>query len=339
MRDEFLWVEKYRPKTIDDCILPEDTKQTFKNFLDKGEVPNLLLAGPAGCGKTTVAKALCNELGVDYYVINGSDEGRFLDTVRNNAKNFASTVSLSSTAKHKVIIIDEADNTTNDVQLLLRASIEEFSGNCRFIFTCNYKNRIIEPLHSRCAVVEFGIGGKHKPAIAAAFFKRIQEILDAEGIKYDNKVLVELINKHFPDWRRVLNECQRYSSGGEIDSGILATFSDVKINDLVKNLKDKNFAEVRKWVVNNLDNDSSVLLRRIYDALYGTLENNSIPAAVLIIAKYQYQIAFVADQEINMLACLTEIMVSVNSNDSSSCYFSNWYGSTTNHGDIELVEV
>jgi DNA polymerase III delta prime subunit len=312
MRDEFLWVEKYRPKTIDDCILPEDTKQTFKNFLDKGEVPNLLLAGPAGCGKTTVAKALCNELGVDYYVINGSDEGRFLDTVRNNAKNFASTVSLSSTAKHKVIIIDEADNTTNDVQLLLRASIEEFSGNCRFIFTCNYKNRIIEPLHSRCAVVEFGIGGKHKPAIAAAFFKRIQEILDAEGIKYDNKVLVELINKHFPDWRRVLNECQRYSSGGEIDSGILATFSDVKINDLVKNLKDKNFAEVRKWVVNNLDNDSSVLLRRIYDALYGTLENNSIPAAVLIIAKYQYQIAFVADQEINLLAALTEIMVECN---------------------------
>ena len=312
MRDEFLWVEKYRPKTIDDCILPEDTKQTFKNFLDKGEVPNLLLAGPAGCGKTTVAKALCNELGVDYYVINGSDEGRFLDTVRNNAKNFASTVSLSSTAKHKVIIIDEADNTTNDVQLLLRASIEEFSGNCRFIFTCNYKNRIIEPLHSRCAVVEFGIGGKHKPAIAAAFFKRIQEILDTEGIKYDNKVLVELINKHFPDWRRVLNECQRYSSGGEIDSGILATFSDVKINDLVKNLKDKNFAEVRKWVVNNLDNDSSVLLRRIYDALYGTLENNSIPAAVLIIAKYQYQIAFVADQEINLLAALTEVMVECN---------------------------
>ena len=309
MRDEFLWVEKYRPKTIDECILPEDTKQTFKNFLDKGEVPNLLLAGPAGCGKTTVAKALCNQLGADYYVINGSDEGRFLDTVRNTAKNFASTVSLSSTAKHKVIIIDEADNTTNDVQLLLRASIEEFSGNCRFIFTCNYKNRIIEPLHSRCAVIEFGIGGKHKPAIAAAFFKRTQQILDAEGIKYDNKVLVELINNHFPDWRRVLNECQRYSAGGEIDAGILATFSDVKVNDLVKKLKKKDFPEVRKWVVNNLDNDTSVILRRIYDACYDSMVPNSIPAAVLTLAKYQYQMAFVADQEINMLACLTEIMV------------------------------
>ena len=231
MRDEFLWVEKYRPKTIEECILPENIKTTFQNFLDKGEVPNLLLAGPAGCGKTTVAKALCNELGVDVYVINGSDEGRFLDTVRNTAKNFASTVSLASTAKHKVIIIDEADNTTNDVQLLLRAFTEEFSGNCRFIFTCNFKNKIIEPLHSRCAVVEFGIGGKQKPAIAASFFKRIQQILDAEGVEYDHKVLVELINKHFPDWRRVLNECQRYSAGGKIDAGILATFGDVKVNE------------------------------------------------------------------------------------------------------------
>jgi len=308
-RDEFLWVEKYRPKTIEDCILPDATKQTFKDFLDKGEVPNLLLAGPAGCGKTTVAKALCNELGVDVYVINGSDEGRFLDTVRNNAKNFASTVSLSSTAKHKVIIIDEADNTTNDVQLLLRAFTEEFSGNCRFVFTCNYKNKIIEPLHSRCAVVDFSIKGKEKAQLAAGFYGRLQEILQAEGVKYDTKVLLELINKHFPDWRRVLNECQRYSSGGEINTGILATFSDVKVNDLVKNLKEKNFAEVRKWVVNNLDNDSGVLLRRIYDALTTSLENPSIPAAVLIIAKYQYQIAFVADQEINLLAALTEIMV------------------------------
>ena len=308
-RDEFLWVEKYRPKTIEDCILPDNIKKTFQGFLSKGEVPNLLLAGPAGCGKTTVAKALCNELGVDYYVINGSDEGRFLDTVRNTAKNFASTVSLSSTARHKVIIIDEADNTTNDVQLLLRAFTEEFSGNCRFIFTCNFKNKIIEPLHSRCAVIEFGIKGKDRQSIAANFFKRIREILDAEGVEYENKVLVELINKHFPDWRRVLNEVQRYSVGGKIDSGILATFSDVAVNELVKNLKSKNFAEVRKWVVSNLDNDTSVLLRRIYDACYDSMVPSSIPSAVLCLARYQYQMAFVADQEINMLACLTEIMV------------------------------
>ena len=309
MRDEFLWVEKYRPKTIEDCILPEATKKTFLDFLDKGEVPNLLLSGPAGCGKTTVAKALCNQLGVDVYVINGSDEGRFLDTVRNNAKNFASTVSLSSDAKHKVIIIDEADNTTPDVQLLLRASIEEFSGNCRFIFTCNYKNKIIEPLHSRCAVVEFSINAKQKPQLQSEFFGRLNGILDTERIQSDKKVLLELINKHFPDWRRILNECQRYSVGGKIDSGILAHFSDVKVNDLIKNLKEKDFKEVRKWCVNNLDNDPAVLLRRIYDSLSGTLVPSSIPAAVLILAKYQYQIAFVADQEINLLACLTEIMV------------------------------
>ena len=309
MRDEFLWVEKYRPKTIEDCILPENIKKTFRDFLNKGEVPNLLLSGPAGCGKTTVAKALCAELGVDVYVINGSDEGRFFDTVRNNAKNFASTVSLSSDSKHKVIIIDEADNTTPDVQLLLRASIEEFSRNCRFIFTCNYKNKIIEPLHSRCAVVEFGIKGKQKQEIAAEFFKRLNGILDNERIQSDKKVLAELINKHFPDWSRVLNECQRYSVGGKIDSGILAHFSDVKVNDLIKNLKEKDFPQVRKWCVDNLDNDPAVLLRRIYDSLYASLVPSTIPSAVLIIAKYQYQIAFVADQEINLLACLTEIMV------------------------------
>jgi DNA polymerase III delta prime subunit len=307
-RDEFLWVEKYRPKTIEDCILPDNIKKTFQGFLSKGEVPNLLLAGPAGCGKTTVAKALCNELGVDYYVINGSDEGRFLDTVRNTAKNFASTVSLSSTAKHKVIIIDEADNTTNDVQLLLRAFTEEFSGNCRFILTCNFKNKIIEPLHSRCACIDFSTNSKDRPKLASQFFNRLGTILETESIEADPKVLAELINKHFPDWRRVLNECQRYSSSGQIDAGILATFSDVKVNDLVKKLKDKDFPEVRKWVVNNLDNDTSVLLRRIYDACYDSLVPNTIPSAVLILAKYQYQMAFVADQEINMIACLTEIM-------------------------------
>ena len=306
---DFIWVEKYRPKTIDECILPDGIKKTFQDFLQAGEIPNMLLSGPPGIGKTTVAKALCNQLRADYYVINGSDEGRFLDTVRTNAKNFASTVSLTSESKHKVIIIDEADNTTSDVQLLLRASIEEFSKNCRFIFTCNYKNKIIEPLHSRCSVVDFSVNKKDKPAIAAQFFSRVNQILSTENIKSDKKVVAELISKHFPDWRRVLNECQRYSVGGEIDSGILASFSDVSINDLTKNLKEKNFSEVRKWVNTNLDNDTTLLFRRIYDSLYETLVSSSIPAAVLILAKYQYQVAFVADQEINLLACLTEIMV------------------------------
>ena len=306
---DFLWVEKYRPKTIEDCILPDDIKKTFQDFLDAGEIPNLLLSGPPGIGKTTIAKALCNELGADYYVINGSDEGRFLDTVRNQAKNFASTVSLQASSKHKVIIIDEADNTGNDVQLLLRANIEAFYNNCRFIFTCNYKNKIIEPLHSRCAVIDFATTSKDRPRIAASFFKRLQQILDAEGVESDNKVLVELVNKHFPDFRRVLNECQRYSVSGSIDSAILASFSDVSVNELINHLKDKNYPEVRKWVVNNLDNDPNLVLRRVYDALASAVDGPSLAAAVLIIAKYQYQIAFVADQEINLLAALTEIMV------------------------------
>ena len=284
-------------------------KKHSRRLQRKGEIPNLLLAGPPGIGKTTIAKALCNELGADYYVINGSDEGRFLDTVRNQAKNFASTVSLTGSSKHKVIIIDEADNTGNDVQLLLRANIEAFYNNCRFIFTCNYKNKIIEPLHSRCAVIDFTIKGKQRVQLAGNFFERLRFILDQEKIEYDQKVVAELVSKHFPDFRRVLNEIQRYSTGGKIDAGILASFSDISVNELIKHLKEKNFTEVRKWVSTNLDNDSSVILRRVYDSLYDALMPASIPAAVLIIAKYQYQIAFVADQEINLLAALTEVMV------------------------------
>lgn len=308
MTSEFLFCEKYRPQVIDDCILPDDTKKTFKEFVEKGEIPNLLLSGPPGIGKTTIAKALCNELGADYYLINGSDEGRFLDTVRNQAKNFASTVSLTESSKHKVIIVDESDNTTPDVQLLLRANIEAFHNNCRFIFTCNYKNKIIEPLHSRCAVIDFSVKGKEKAKLANSFFKRIQGILENEKIEYEPKVLVQMIQKYFPDFRRVLNECQRYSSSGKIDSAILVAFNDVSVAELIKKLKEKNFKEVRKWVVSNLDNEPSVLFRRIYDSLYDSLVPNSIPAAILVIAKYQYQSSFVCDQEINFLACLTEIM-------------------------------
>jgi DNA polymerase III delta prime subunit len=308
MTSEFLFCEKYRPKVIDDCILPDDTKKTFKEFVEKGEIPNLLLSGPPGIGKTTIAKALCNELGADFYIINGSDEGRFLDTVRNQAKNFASTMSLTGSSKHKVIIIDEADNTGNDVQMLLRANIEAFYNNCRFIFTCNYKNKIIEPLHSRCACIDFTIKGKQKAQLAANFFNRLQTILDLERIEYDQKVLAELVSTYFPDFRRVLNECQRYATSGKIDAGILASFSDISINELIKNLKDKNFTEVRKWVISNLDNDTTAILRKIYDSLYDNLVPASIPAAVLVIAKYQYQGSFVADQEINLLAALTELM-------------------------------
>ena len=310
MKDEFIWVEKYRPKTIEDCILPEDIKKTFNEFLKQGAIPNLLLSGPPGIGKTTVARALCEQLGADYYVINGSDEGRFLDTVRNQAKNFASTVSLmDGDASHKVIIIDEADNTTNDVQLLLRANIEAFYKNCRFIFTCNFKNRIIEPIHSRCSVIDFAVDKKNRPAIMAQFFKRLTAILELEKIEAEKKVILELINKHFPDWRRVLNECQRHSVTGQIDSSILVSISQVNIEDLLKSLKAKDFEKVRKWCVNNLDSDAQVLMRRIYDALYENFDNLSKAAAVPIVAKYQYNSTFVADQEINLLAFLTEIMV------------------------------
>ena len=306
---DFLWVEKYRPTKIDDCILPEGIKKTFKEFVNSGEIPNLLLSGTAGIGKTTVAKALCQEIGVDYYVINGSDEGRFLDTVRSQAKNFASTVSLLGGARHKVIIIDEADNTTHDVQLLLRASMEEFHKNCRFIFTCNFENKIIDPLHSRCSCINFAIDKSEKQQIAASFFGRLNNILDGEGISFDKRVIAELIQRYFPDWRRVLNECQRYAASGSIDTGILSSIANNNVTELIDFLKRKDFGSVRKWVVDNLDNDSNMILRSLYDALYPVLQHSSIPSAVLIIAKYQYQIAFVADQEINLLAALTEVMV------------------------------
>jgi DNA polymerase III delta prime subunit len=308
IRNDFLWVEKYRPQKVSDCILPKNIKSNFQNFVEGGEIPNLLLCGPPGIGKTTIAKALCTELGVDSYVINGSDEGRFLDTVRNQAKNFASTLSLQATGKHKVIIIDEADNTTNDVQLLLRANIEAFHSNCRFIFTCNYKNKIIEPLQSRCAVFDFNITGKDKARVASEFFQRVRTILEEENVQYDEKVVAEVINKFFPDWRRILNELQRYSSGGVIDSGILASVSDLNVKNLVRFLKEKDFSSVRKWVVENLDNDVNAVIRKTYNTMYECLEPSSVPQAVLIFAKYQYQAAFVADQEINTLACFTELM-------------------------------
>ena len=264
-------------------------RQPLKNFLRKVRFLTSYYQ-VSGVGKTTVAKALCEELGADYYVINGSDEGRFLDTVRNQAKNFAATVSLSSDAKHKVIIIDEADNTGNDVQLLLRANIEAFYNNCRFIFTCNYKNKIIEPLHSRCAVVEFNIKGKMKTQLAASFYGRLKTILQKEQVESDDKVLIEIIQKHFPDWRRILNECQRYSASGKIDSGILVDMSDANVSDLMGFLKDKNFQEVRKWVVANLDNDMSSRLRGVYDSLSENMEGPAMAAAILIIAKYQYHL-------------------------------------------------
>ena len=304
----FLWVEKYRPRTIEECILPEDTKQVFKGFLEQGEIPNLLLSGSAGVGKTTVAKALCDELGVDSYVINGSDEGRFLDTVRNQAKTFASTVSLTSSSRHKVIIVDEADNTTADVQLLLRASIEEFQKNCRFIFTCNYKNKIIAPLHSRCSVVDFNIS-KNKQKLAAAFFEKVRVILDKESIKYEPKVVAEVVTKYFPDFRRTLNELQRYSSCGQIDTGILTSSNEFSIEKLVGHLRKKEFTNMKKWVSQNMDQEPQVIMRKVYDNLYNYFDPKSIPEAVLIISEYQYKSSFVVDQEINMVAFLTELMM------------------------------
>ena len=306
---EYLWVEKYRPKKISECILSEDIKKTFSEFLKQKEIPNLLLSGTQGTGKTTVARALCEELGADYIIINGSDEGRQIDTLRTKIKNFASTVSLGESSKHKVVIIDEADYmNAESVQPALRNFIESFHTNCRFIFTCNYKNKIIKPLHSRCTVIDFAIKNGQKVKTAQALMKRLGKILDDEEIEYDKKVLAELIQKHYPDFRRVINELQRYSVRGKIDSGILFSLSEANTKELAKILKEKRFNDMRKWVINNLDKEPSSLFTSIYELLYSTLESNSIPKAVLVIAGYQYKSAFVADQEINMVACLTEIM-------------------------------
>ena len=305
MKEACLWVEKYRPKTIADCILPESIKNTFLEFVGQKEIPNLLLSGGSGVGKTTVARALCEELHCDYIIINGSEESG-IDVLRNKIKTFASTVSLQGGSK--VVILDEADYLNpQSTQPALRGFIEEFHRNCRFIFTCNYKNRIIEPLHSRCSVVEFKING-NKAQLAAQFMNRIDDILTQEDIGFEEAVVAELIMKHFPDWRRVLNELQRYSVSGTIDSGILVNIAEVNLKELMGHLKNKQFGNVRKWVVNNIDNDPVKVFRKIYEKLYEYMEPSSIPAAVLVLGKYQYYSAFVADPEVNLLACLTEIM-------------------------------
>ena len=304
--EHLLWVEKYRPKTIQDCILPDAIKSTFQEYVNRKEIPNLLLSGSAGVGKTTIAKALCNEVGCDYIVINGSDESG-IDVLRTKIKNYASSVSLAG--GRKVVIIDEADYLNpNSTQPALRGAIEEFSSNCSFIFTCNYKNRIIDPIHSRCSVVDFKINGS-KAKMAAQFFKRVEWILEQENITYSKDVVAAVITKHFPDNRRVLNELQRYSVSGTIDSGILSNVADIQLDTLITALKSKDFGSTRKWVTANLDNDPVKIYRKLYDTLYEVLKPQSVPQLVLILAKYQYQAAFVADHEINMVACLTEIMV------------------------------
>jgi len=307
---DFLWVEKYRPKTIEDCILSEDLKNTFTEFLKQKEIPNLLLSGSAGTGKTTVARALCEELKIDYIVINGSDEGRHIDTLRNQIKNFASTTSLSSEANHKVVIIDEADYmNAESVQPALRNFIETFYKNCRFIFTCNYKNKIIPALHSRCTVIDFRIVNGQKVKTATALLERLGRVLDDEKVPYDKKVLAGLIQKHYPDFRRTINELQRYSVRGKIDSGILTSISEINSKAIIDALKKKNYRDMRTWVIQNLDKDPAQIFRNLYDTLYSNLQPPSVPQVVLIIANYQYKNAFVADAEINLLACLTEIML------------------------------
>ena len=304
--EHLLWTEKYRPQTVDDCILPDRLKQPFQEYVNQKQIPNLLLAGGAGVGKTTIAKAMCNEIGCDFMVINGSDESG-IDTFRTKIKNYASSMSL--TGGRKVIIIDEADYLNpNSTQPALRNAIEEFASNCSFIFTCNYKNRIIEPLHSRCAVIDFGLKNGEKAKMASAFFKRVQSIMQSEKIDADEKVLAELVKKHFPDFRRVLNELQRYSQFGKIDTGILVQIADISIDELSKHIVAKDFGAIRKWVASH-EIDNTTLFRKLYDTLSDTLKPSSVPQAVVILADYQYKAAFVADQEINTVACLTEIMV------------------------------
>jgi DNA polymerase III delta prime subunit len=305
--EHLLWTEKYRPRTVEDCILPERLKATFQEYVNQKEIPNLLLAGGAGVGKTTIAKAMCNEIGCDYMIINGSDENG-VDTIRVKIKNYASSISLSG--GRKVVILDEADYLTPNAQAILRNAIEEFAANCSFIFTCNYKNKIIDPLHSRCAVIEFGLKNGEKQKMASAFFKRITHILDTEKVEFDEKVIAEVVKKHFPDFRRVINELQRYSKLGKIDVGILSQIGDISLTQIVKHLKEKDFTSVRKWAATS-EIDNTTFFRKLYDALYDIAKPQSIPQAVLILADYQYKQAFVADHEINLVACLTEIMANV----------------------------
>ena len=302
-----LFVEKYRPQTIDDCILPSSLKSTFNDIVRSGECQNLLLTGGAGCGKTSVARALCNELDADFILINCSEDGN-IDTLRTKIRTFASTVSI--TGNKKVVILDEFDySNAQSIQPALRGAIEEFADNCRFVITCNYKNRIISPIHSRCTNVEFIIPSDEKPALAAQFMERVQYILDKENIPYENAIIAQLITKYFPDFRRVLNELQRYSVAGIIDVGILSQVGELQVKELVSSMKEKNFTEARKWVVSNLDNSQTELFRKIYDGLYNHMQSSSIPQAILILADYQHKAAFVADQEINLTACIVELMM------------------------------
>jgi DNA polymerase III delta prime subunit len=310
MNDVMLWVEKYRPSKISDCVLTDDLKTTFQTFVNEGHIPNLLLSGGPGVGKTTVAKAMLEELGATYMMINGSEESG-IDVLRNKIKNFASTVSMDG--NRKFVILDEADYLNpQSTQPALRGFIEEFHKNCGFILTCNFKNRIIEPLHSRCSVVEFRIPTTEKPKLAGAFFKRVQDILLAENVQFEPKAVAGIVEKHFPDWRRVLNELQRYSASGMIDSGILVNLSETNMKDLVTFLKEKDFKSIRKWVANNLDNDPARMYRKVYDILYDEVQPQTVPHLVLATADYSYKSAFVADQEINMLAYMVEIMTQVN---------------------------